>query len=157
MNVHDLTEVEDYLNTVRIPLRLACRTESGWPMVVSLWFLYHGKRLYCATQKTAQVVSFINNDPRCAFEIAADLPPYCGVRGQAVARIDEKIGVEILTALLKRYLGDTNNRLAENLLNKSEREVGIVLDPINLYTWDFTKRMQDVAPRMSDLGEKVCP
>ena len=95
----DLTEMKTYLETVRIPLRLACATESGWPMAVSLWFMHQNGRLFCATQKSARVVSYLQNDPRCAFEIAADLPPYCGVRGQAIATIDRKKGVEILEQL----------------------------------------------------------
>ncbi len=153
----DLTEIESYLHAARIPLRLACTTESGWPMAVSLWFHYQSGQLYCATQKSARVVSYLKNDPRCAFEIAADLPPYCGVRGQAIASIDEKIGKVVLEQLLARYLGGMDNTLARNLLAKSDSEVAIVLKPVNVFTWDFSSRMQDVVSPMMDLTAKVCP
>ena len=153
----DLTEMETYLESVRIPLRLACTTESGWPMAVSLWFKHQNGRLFCATQKSARVVSYLQNDPRCAFEIAADLPPYCGVRGQAIASIDEKIGGETLEQLLVRYLGGTDSALARNLIAKSEDEVAIILKPVKIYTWDFSSRMQDVIPPKLDLADKVCP
>jgi hypothetical protein len=153
----DLTEMETYLHSVRIPLRLACTTKSGWPMAISLWYQYQSGQLFCATQKTARVVSYLKNNPRCAFEIASDLPPYCGVRGQAIASIDEKIGAEILEKLLVRYLGDTNNTLSRSLLAKRQHEVAIILKPVNVYTWDFSNRMKDVIPPMLELADKLCP
>ena len=155
--VADLTEVKTYLEQAKIPLRLACTTGSGWPMAVSLWFKYQDGRLLCATQKTARLVTYLQNDPRCAFEIAADLPPYCGVRGQAIASIDETIGGEVLNLLLERYLGSTNNSLARNLLAKLDEEVAIVLKPVNVFTWDFSSRMRDIVSPMLDLASKVCP
>jgi nitroimidazol reductase NimA-like FMN-containing flavoprotein (pyridoxamine 5'-phosphate oxidase superfamily) len=157
MMAKDLTEIESYLNVALIPLRLACTTESGWPMAVSLWFQYQDGCLYCATQKSARVVRYLQNDPRCAFEIAADLPPYCGVRGQAIAKIDERIGKEILMQLLVRYLGDMDNPLAQDLMIKSDNEIAIILEPVNLFIWDFSKRMQDVVTPMLDLVAKSCP
>ena len=153
----DLMEMKTYLESVRIPLRLACTTESGWPMAVSLWFKHQNGRLFCATQKSARVVSYLQNDPRCAFEISADLPPYCGVRGQAIASIDESIGVEILEQLLVRYLGGMDSSLARILIAKSDDEVAIILKPIKVYTWDFSSRMQDIILPYYDLTDKVCP
>ncbi len=153
----DLTEVKTYLEQAKIPLRLACTTGSGWPMAVSLWFKHQNGRLLCATQKSARLVAYLQNDPRCAFEIAADLPPYCGVRGQAIASIDESIGGVILEQLLVRYLGGTDSVLGRNLVAKSENEVAIILKPVRIYTWDFSSRMQDVILPKLDSADKVCP
>lgn len=150
-----LIEMHEYLDAVRIPLRLACNTISDWPLVISLWFLHQDGLLYCATQRSAKIVAHLQNDSRCAFEIAADQPPYCGIRGQANARIDETLGVEILERLLIRYLGDTKNDLADNLLAKSATEVAIVLNPIRIFTWDFTDRMANI--EMLHISEKICP
>lgn len=153
----ELTQIEGYLKAVRIPLRLACTTPSGWPAVVSLWFRYRDGRLYCATQRSARVVSYLQTDPRCGFEIAADAPPYCGLRGRAVARIDDRIGLEVLEQLLERYLGGTDNALARNLLAKADNEVAILLEPVKVFTWDFSDRMRDVVSPMLELAGKVCP
>jgi len=150
-------ELKTYFDAVHIPLRLACATKSGWPMAVSLWYLYQDGRLFCATQRTSRVVSYLQNDPRCAFEIAADLPPYCGVRGQALARIEEDKGVLILEKLLERYLGGLDNDLARSLLSKGYNEVAIILDPVQIYRWDFSTRMAGVVPVMLDLVAKACP
>lgn len=155
--VDELSQMEDYLEAARIPLRLACSTESGWPMGVSLWFLYQDGRLFCATRRSARVVAYLRKNPRCAFEIAADMPPYCGVRGQAVASIDENIGAQILDQLLIRYLGGMDNNLAKKLLSKREDEVAIVLRPVKVFTWDFSNRMLDVVESMLNLATKVCP
>lgn len=152
-----ITPYAEYLSKTRIPLRLSCRTISGWPFVLSLWYLYQDGLLYCATQADARVVSYLENEPRCGYEIAADLPPYCGIRGQAKARIDQKIGGEILEGLLLRYLGGTESRLARELLKNADNEVALVLDPVNCFSWDFSQRMENVAPTMLKLVEKHCP
>lgn len=150
-----LIEMQEYLDIVRIPVRIACKTTTDWPTVISLWFLHQDGLLYCATQKSAKIVNYLRNDARCAFEIAEDQPPYCGIRGQANARIDETRGAEILEKLLFRYLGDTNNDLASKLLANSDSEIAIILEPIRIFTWDFSDRMAKVQPRR--LSEKVCP
>ena len=69
--VDDLKQTEKYLREIRIPLRLSCTTKTGWPMIVSLWFLYQDTKLLCATQNSAKVVSYLQNEPRCAFEISS--------------------------------------------------------------------------------------
>jgi nitroimidazol reductase NimA-like FMN-containing flavoprotein (pyridoxamine 5'-phosphate oxidase superfamily) len=150
-----LIDMHEFLDAVRIPIRIACKTETGWPMVVSLWFMHQDGLLYCATQKSAKIVHYLQNDARCAFEIAEDQPPYCGIRGQARARIEKTLGVEILEKLITRYLWNTNITLANNLRAKSESEVAIILDPMRIFTWDFSQRMESVW--MEDPPEKVCP
>lgn len=143
-----------FLTETHIPLRLSCTTKSGWPVVLSLWYLYQEEKIFCATQETARVVRYLENDPRCALEIAGDRMPYCGLRGQARAVIDRDRGPDILIKLLTRYLGGTESPLAQKLLAKSDREVALILEPVNLFTWDFTPRMQD---SLLATPEKICP
>ena len=147
--------VAGFLSTVAIPVRLAATTESGWPVVVSLWYLVEDEKLYCATRQSAKIVTHLQNDSRCAFEVAADIPPYCGVRGQAEAAIDQERGAEILERLLIRYLGGTTSSLAQNLLSYRAEEVAIVIQPVNLFTWNFTERMRDSIEQSGI--EKPCP
>jgi len=152
-----LSNYQEFLENSRIPLRLACKTESGWPMILSLWFVYSDGSLYCATRGSARIVKYLLNNKDCAFEIAADTPPYCGIRGQAKARIDHQRGVEILEQLLDRYIGSRDNILAEKLLKNSIDEVAIRLDPVNIFSWDFSERMQDTSSQMELLNTKICP
>lgn len=150
-----LADVRDYLEQMRIPLRLSCVTESGWPMILSLWYLYEEGALLCATRETAKIVSFLKHDPRCAFEISGEIPPYSGIRGQATASILPERGSEVLARLLVRYLGDTDKPLARRLLAHSESEVAIKIEPVNLFTWDFTKRMKDSVNGQALQGKAV--
>ena len=149
-----LADFADYLQEIRIPVRLGCRTPSGWPMVLSLWYLYEDGRLYCATQESAKVVTYLKNDARCAFEVASERPPYCGVRGQGRAAVNAARGGEILERLLVRYLGSVDNDLAQGLLKRRDKEVALVSEPVQVFSWDFSGRMQDVAaPVVAD----ICP
>ncbi len=143
-----------YYEETRIPLRLSCLSPSGWPVVLSLWYLFENDTLYCATPQNAKVVDFLLAEPRCSFEVASDAPPYCGVRGRAMATINERRGVEILERLLVRYVGDLNAPLAKNLLNRNVVEVAIQLVPQTVYTWNFSKRM---AHSPDTQKNKCCP
>ena len=143
-----------FLDAVCIPLRLSCVTTSGWPYVLSLWYLHDAGRLYCATLETARVVEYLRREPRCGFEIASDQPPYCGVRGRALAEIDPAQGANVLGRLLDRYLGSRDSSLAHRLLARSQDEVAIVLTPVQVFTWDYRQRMAGTAPPQPD---KVCP
>ena len=146
--------IEEYLKETNIPVRLSTATASGWPIVLSLWYLYEEGGLYCATPESAVVVTCLRQEPRCGFEVAADQPPYCGVRGRALARIDEDRGLEILERLLIRYLGGIDNSLARNLLTRPSPEVAIRLELQSAYTWNFSRRMADL---LFDKNGKICP
>lgn len=150
-----LSDFEIYLKSIKIPIKLACNTKSGWPIIVSLWFLYENGNLYCATQKTAKIVSLLDKDPKCGYEISDDAMPYCGIRGRAIANIEKDLGKPILRRLLERYLGDLENPLANKLIARIETEVAIVLEPVSVYHWDFSTRMKDI-PTHNAQG-KICP
>ena len=137
--------IEGFLTQTVIPLRLSCVDRAGWPVVLSLWFVYDQGRLLCATPASAKVVAHLRAEPRCAFEIAGDLPPYCGVRGRATATIDPDRGWAVLERLLVRYLGGTDNKLAQRLLARNVDEVALILTPSTLHTWNYTPRMADLA------------
>jgi hypothetical protein len=67
------------------------------------------------------------------------------------------MGPVILKRLLQRYLGSTQNRLAEKLLASSETEVAIVLNPTKIFTWNYTDRMQDSVQPAREPTPKICP
>ena len=153
MNIAE--NLANYLSESRIPVRLACTTPSGWPLVVSLWYLYEDGKLYCATQQTAKTVSYLRQNPQCGFEVAADTPPYCGVRGRGLADLDTENGANILKRLVARYLGSTDSPLANTLLARQDQEVAIAIQPISLFTWNFTERMKDSLPEPPTI--RICP
>ncbi len=129
-----------WLTGARIPVRLAVTTTRG-PLVVSLWYRYEEGQVWCATRAGAAVVTHIQRDPRVGLEVAPDLPPYRGVRGTARATVVPERGVEVLEALLARYLDRSNEPLATWLRDRSDDEVAIRLDDLTLSSWDFSARM----------------
>jgi hypothetical protein len=137
-----LAQAEDHLRETAVPLRLACLTGSGWPLVLSLWFLYRDGALWCASRPRARVVHHLEQDGRCAFEVARDAPPYRGVRGQARARVIRAEGGRLLGELIDRYLGGRQSPLARGLLAGAADEVAIRLAPTRLASWDYTERMR---------------
>ena len=136
---HD--EVADFLVASVIPMRMSVETDSGWPIVVSLWFVPDGLELVGATRPTSTLVRCLEQRPRCGFEVAGDAPPYHGVRGRALVELDRAAGAATLDRLLIRYLGGLDSPLAGTLRASADDEVCMRLSPVALSTWDYRERM----------------
>jgi len=134
-------EIDRFLATTRIPVRLAVNGASGHPVLASLWYLHRGDTIWCATQRASSIASSLARDPRCAFEIAPESLPYHGVRGQARASLHDERGEEILRLLIERYLGDARSHLARWLLSRAHGETALALAPRTLLSWDYRERM----------------
>jgi nitroimidazol reductase NimA-like FMN-containing flavoprotein (pyridoxamine 5'-phosphate oxidase superfamily) len=115
-----ITDRKDLIN-LKVPLRLACLTSSGWPMIVPLWFTFLNNRLYCATQENAKIISYLKKDPRCAFDISTENPPYKGMRGQGKIKINKDCSTEVLEIVIQKYLRNKYKNLTEYLLKKKRK------------------------------------
>ncbi len=135
------SEVERFLETYVAPLRLAVVTDSGFPLICSLWFSYRGGRLLCATTAKSKVVECIRADPRIGFELAPNEPPYFGVRGQGEASVASEGAMDLLGDLVERYLGGRDSKLASWLLRRTEEEVILAIDVRWITSWDYSGRM----------------
>jgi len=135
-------KIGSFLSEQRIPIRLACLTPGGGPIVCSLWYLYEDGALWCATQKTAKVAAYLERHRVCGFEISPEAMPYKGVRGQGKAALVAERGLDVLQQLIDRYLGTRESDFARWLIRRASREVAIRIDPIWLTAWDFTPRMK---------------
>jgi nitroimidazol reductase NimA-like FMN-containing flavoprotein (pyridoxamine 5'-phosphate oxidase superfamily) len=134
-------EVASHLDRSLIPLRLAVHDSRGSPWVLSLWFLYENGALWCATNAKAKLISYLQADPQCGFEVAGETPPYKGIRGKGQATLVPERGGEILLRLLERYEIDLASPLAKSLLAKVEQEVAVCITPSRISSWDFSSRM----------------
>lgn len=144
-----------FLQSSRIPLRLACQTASGGPLVCSLWFTFDDGVLWCASGRRSRVIQLLARDGRCGFEVAGDLPPYRGVRGQGHATLVAAAGPAVLGRLIDRYLGDRESTLARWLLDRQDDEVAIGIRPDWLKAWDYSRRM--APPRELPAGPATAP
>ncbi len=136
----DLVAVEGFLDSAAIPMRLATQGRS-WPLVQSLWFLFDDSALWCCTQRDSVVAQRLRTTPRCAFEIAADDPPYRGVRGRGMASLDPEPAGDLLERLIRRYLADQDSSLAGWLRARVADEVAIRIATLAVSSWDYTSRM----------------
>lgn len=134
-------QISDFLLRTEIPVRLSCLSGNGAPLICSLWYLYDDDALWCATQRNARLVEFLNADPRCAFEVAGDAMPYRGVRGQGRVTLSEHEGPDVLLRLIDRYLHGTDSDFARWLIGRKQDEVAIRIDPAWFTSWDFSRRM----------------
>jgi len=144
MQNFDSKKSDSNLNDIKIPIRIACNTPMGYPIVVSLWYtMLHGK-IYCATKRNAKIITYLKNNPQVGFEIAADKPPYRGIRGHGKVKIIEDIGKDILEILIEKYLGNKISTLSKFLRNNLENEIAIEITYDKLLTYDYSKRMRDI-------------
>ena len=104
-------------------------------------------RLQRRTRLPSAILGYLREDPRCAFEVAPNDPPYCGVRGQAEATLSMDGAGALLERLIARYLGDTNPSLSKWLLSRAEEEWLIRLDPTWVSAWDYRGRMSGTPGR----------
>ena len=137
----DKARIDSFLRNSTFPLRLACVGEDGFPRVVSVWYGYDGQYLRCVSHRSSQLVSLLERSQRVGFELAPNEPPYHGVRGQGIARLDSDADGVVLGQMLERYLGDTTSKLANWLLSRAEDEVLITIEPLRLFSWDYRERM----------------
>lgn len=137
----DLAAIESFLDSAVIPLRLATQG-SSWPLVQSLWFLFDGSALWCCTQRDSVVAKRLRKTPQCAFEIAADAPPYRGVRGRGIAALDPEPAADLLERLIARYLAGRDSSLAAWLRARVADEVAIRIDTLAVTSWDYSARMK---------------
>lgn len=135
------SEVRRFLDDARIPMRLAANTPSGFPVVLSLWFLRREDELLAAVHRDARIAKRLRDDERCGFEIAPNEPPYCGVRGLARASLESRGAEALLEELLVRYLGATDSKLGRFLLGRADEELVIRLRPTRIASWDYRERM----------------
>lgn len=139
-----ISEVATFLQSARMPLRIACMGSDAYPRVVSVWFEYEDGKLFCASHRDAALIRLLRKCARVGFEVSANEPPYYGVRGQADAQISDTGGGELLQQLIARYLGDTNADLSSWLLSRSDEELLIELTPVRYFSWDYRDRMEAV-------------
>ncbi|MFC4246611.1 pyridoxamine 5'-phosphate oxidase family protein [Natribaculum luteum] len=135
------SELETFLETTTVPVRLACHRPDGSLWMLSLWFRYREETIECATAASADVVAFLERDPAVAFEVSTNDPPYRGVRGNGTATVASDPEKTVLRDLLERYLGTTDAPLARRLLSDDRDEVTISIDPETVYGWDYSGRM----------------
>jgi nitroimidazol reductase NimA-like FMN-containing flavoprotein (pyridoxamine 5'-phosphate oxidase superfamily) len=134
-------QINDFLTSANIPIRLACIDKKGYPLVCSLWFCFLDGYLWCASHRKSHIVKLLQENNRCGFEIGVNDQPYMGVRGQGrVDLLSEKAG-EILSRLVTRYEIAEESSLARWLLSRTDDEYAVRISITRITSWDYSDRM----------------
>jgi hypothetical protein len=141
----DSNPIVDYLEKIKIPIRLALINKNGYPIVVSLWFKISDGKILCATKPTAKIVQYFSKNNLCGFEISSDKPPYRGMRGSGICKINHKNGKEVLETLILKYLGEGDSKLKHFLLEKADKEISLEIMPQKIFHFDYTQRMTGIS------------
>ena len=137
----DARAIAEFLEKAVIPMRLAVNDKSGFPRICSMWFGFDGEHILAVSHKKALMTRLLQNDGRCAFEIASNTEPYQGVRGQAMVRIDQPLGKTVLPELIKKYIHNRHDDLREFLLGRIDDEYALCLKLEWISAWDYSDRM----------------
>ena len=137
-------ELQIMWSNAKIPIRIAFVDSNNEPKVISLWYVCINGKIFCATQKSAKIVKHLKENPICGFEIAADSPPYKGLRGKGIVRILENNDKKILRILMDKYLDDKESKLSQFLEDNSKTEVAIKITPKKIINYDYSQRMEGI-------------
>jgi len=138
----DSDQINRLIPDLKIPIRIAFMKSTDLPAVISLWYVCNDGKIYCAAQKTAKIVSHLKKNLLCGFEIAADKPPYKGIRGEGTVQILNETGEYVLELLMKKYLRGKESTLSKFLRDNSKTEVAIEITPQKIFHYDYSKRMK---------------
>jgi len=136
-------ELDQRLRQSVTPLRIACNTRAGYPLIVPLWFVYEKGCFYSITYRNAKLLPHLRLDRRVGFEVANNEPPYAGVRGHGEVALLEGEGGTWLPLLLERYRINPGSGLARGLMARVDDEITICLEPRHMSGWDYSPRMRD--------------
>jgi nitroimidazol reductase NimA-like FMN-containing flavoprotein (pyridoxamine 5'-phosphate oxidase superfamily) len=139
----DQSEVDLFLSTSKIPLRLGTVDSKGDPMIHPLWFYYLNDKLYILSLKDNLKVRNIRGKRRVYFSIDTDAEPHKGVKGKGNAIIVNDIGkaVPISEKMISKYLGAPNTPMAKRIMDgiRNGTEVLVEITPLYFSTWDYSK------------------
>ncbi len=134
-------DIQHYLDTTAVPMRLACHTPAGYPQVVSIWYLREGNQLVGITHQSSHLMRLIKQDARVGFEVAVNEPPYRGIRGFGDIEWGKTGAQDIMQKLVNRYLDNNNDTLARWLMSRVNEEMVLRVHPVSISSWDYRKRM----------------
>src|SRR5947208_937035 len=79
------SEIDIFLTSSKIPLRLGTVDSKGDPMIHPVWFDYSNGKLYLMSIKENKKVRNINEKRTVYFSVDTDAEPHKGVKGKGTA------------------------------------------------------------------------
>jgi nitroimidazol reductase NimA-like FMN-containing flavoprotein (pyridoxamine 5'-phosphate oxidase superfamily) len=136
-------EIEVFLASSKIPLRLGTIDSKGHAMIHPVWFHYSNSKLYLFSNKDAKKVRNIRAEKTVYFSVDTDALPNRGVRGKGTADILNDVGksISLTEKIVAKYLGDLSTPMAKRMVEgvRTGAAVLVEITPLYFSTWDYTK------------------
>ncbi len=138
-------DVKDFLTTKVLNLHLGTIDEQGHPNVHPVGYYYDksDNKFYILTGKESKKTSNLKKYQMVYFCIDDPNPPYKGVRGKGIARIQEDLNfnISIWEKIMIRYLGNLGDPKAIAIRDELRKGESIVVEisPKYYSTWDYSK------------------
>ena len=126
-----------------MPIRFAVQGEGGFAKIISLWYQYRDGCFYSVTHDSSWVLHQLKTNNQVGFEIAANTPPYKGIRGVGHLSVSA-LRDDLQEQLIDHYLGSRQSDFARWLLSYKAGEMVIQIKPEKMSTWDYTEKMQGI-------------
>ncbi|MBT7334308.1 MAG: pyridoxamine 5'-phosphate oxidase family protein [Gammaproteobacteria bacterium] len=136
-------QIMGFLAETLIPVRLGLTTKNG-PLIVPVWFEYSSHRLHLCSPDNSLLVDALRANPEVSFDVSTNDLPYAGIRGRGIASCTVAHDNRVLEKLITRYVGHTDNALADMLLNRASDEALVEIEPTWITSWDFSGRMRGI-------------
>lgn len=137
------SEIDIFLSTSKIPLRLGTVDLNGDPMIHPVWFHYSNGKLYLMSIKENRKVRNITGKNTVYFSVDTDAEPHKGVKGKGTAVILTDLGrsVPITEKMVSKYLGDLSTPMAKRMVDgvRKGSTVLVEITPHYFSTWDYGK------------------
>jgi nitroimidazol reductase NimA-like FMN-containing flavoprotein (pyridoxamine 5'-phosphate oxidase superfamily) len=137
------SEIDIFLSSSKIPLRLGTVDSKGDPMIHPVWFHYSNGKLYLTSIKENRKVRNIRGKKTVYFSVDTDAEPHKGVKGKGTAVIltDVVKAVPLTEKLVAKYLGNLNTPMAKRMVQgvRTGATVLVEITPLYFSTWDYTK------------------
>jgi len=139
----DQSEIDTFLASSKIPLRLGTTNSKGEPNIHPVWYHYANNKLYLMSYKDTVKVRNLKQNKTVYFSVDTDAMPNTGVKGKGTAIIVKDAGkaLSLSEKIVAKYLGDLNSSMAKSMVEEVRKgsEVLVEITPHYFSTWDYTK------------------
>lgn len=122
-------------------MRLAYVTASGQPKVVPIWWQYADGRFTVITGPKAEKVRHLAANPKVAFTLDTDRPPYRVLLVDGEAAVEQVDGMAPeYPAIVRRFMGPAAEGYLARMEGRVKRQVRITIAPRRWRILDFVER-----------------
>jgi uncharacterized pyridoxamine 5'-phosphate oxidase family protein len=139
-------EINDFLTSSKLNIHLGTIDDKEYPNVHPTWYYFYfdsaNKKIYIETSKLSKKTDNLRKNKNLYFCIDDPNPPYKGVKGRGIGRIQDNINHNIPLAekIMTNYLESIQHPIAQKLMLfvKNGDSVIIEISPMYFSTWDYT-------------------